>query len=382
MLWDEIEQYTYDYLLQTALAQVPDTVDKSKYSIIFDALAPACYSLAEGYQQLKKIIVSTYALTASGEWLDYRAAEQGIHRRLASPAQKRGSFFDLQGNPRAVDIGTRFATITETTPVTYYVSDTYKIDGGVVFGQYILTCETAGIIGNSYIGNLLPITYVNGLGSAYMDTLIQPGADEETDDAFRQRYLDRLGAKAFAGNIAHYREMCMARTGVGAVQVYPVWDGGGTVKLSIVDSEFNPISNDFRQSIKNYFDPDEMPQQGYGQAPIGHLVTISTPEYRTINIEAKITPVSDYTAELLQASIELALEDYISSLKREWARTFDLNTYEVNIYLARVSATILSVGGVLNVTDVKVNGNAQDLVLTQTGQKQEMPTLGTVNIYE
>ena len=38
----------------------------------------------------------------------------------------------------------------------------------------------------------------------------------------------------FGGNIAQYRQWAKEIPGIGGVQVYPVWAGGGTVKLSTV----------------------------------------------------------------------------------------------------------------------------------------------------
>ena len=49
---DSLHKYTYDYLLNQALSRVPDTIDKREGSIIYDALAPACYELAGFYLEL------------------------------------------------------------------------------------------------------------------------------------------------------------------------------------------------------------------------------------------------------------------------------------------------------------------------------------------
>ena len=48
---------------------------------------------------------------------------------------------------------------------------------------------------------------------------------------------------SFGGNIAAYRNTILAIEGVGAVQVYPTWKGGGTVLCSILDSELTPAES-------------------------------------------------------------------------------------------------------------------------------------------
>ena len=40
MIGDNLEQYTYEYLMQLALSYVPDDRDKRQGSVIYDALAP------------------------------------------------------------------------------------------------------------------------------------------------------------------------------------------------------------------------------------------------------------------------------------------------------------------------------------------------------
>ena len=52
------------------------------------------------------------------------------------------------------------------------------------------------------------------------------------------------------------------------------------------------------------------------------------------------------------------------------------------MYLARVSAAIITAEGVVNVTDVQLNGQTADLLLSQTGALQQIPVIGTVSLYE
>lgn len=54
--------------------------------------------------------------------------------------------------------------------------------------------------------------------------------------------------------------------------------------------------------------------------------------------------------------------------------------YNANVYLARVLAAIVGVVGVLNVANTQLNGSAADVILTETGQMQQVPVLGTVTL--
>lgn len=380
---ENLEQYTYEYLMELALSFVPDDRDKRQGSVIYDALAPFCQVLAAGALQLKNFYTQTYAVTATGEDLDNRVAEQGISRYDATYAVKRIILADEGGNPVVVPIGARFSTVSDTSPINYTVTAQYREDGVVVPGSYEATCEELGVAGNEYSGNLINITFIQGLASAVMSTTLVPARNEETDDELRNRYFEALNQKAFGGNIADYRTKVMEMPGVGAVQIYPVWNGGGTVKLSILDPSYSPCSDEFIASIQEDIDPENSQGQsgtGLGIAPIGHKVTVVTPDEVAINISATVTLQNGYTLGQVETPIKTVLASYIQSLRASWADATDSNVYNCDVFIARVSAAIVNVSGVANVSDVLLNGAAEDIILTQTGQVQQLPKLGEVTM--
>lgn len=381
MIGDSLQQYTYEYLMQLALSYVPDDRDKRQGSVIYDTLAPFCQLLAAGALELKNFCVQTYALTATGVDLDNRVAEQGISRYASTYAVKKITLADAQGNPVIVPMGTRFSTVSDTSPVNYAVTAQYAEDGVAVAGSYEATCEETGIVGNEYFGQLINITFIQGLASATMSTTLVPARNEETDDELRERYFEALNQKAFGGNISDYRTQVQALQGVGAVQVYPIWNGGGTVKLSIVDPAYGPCSPEFIHSIQQIIDPENAQGKtgtGIGLAPIGHQVTVVTPSVVTVDVSADITLDTGYDVGQVESSIVTALTDYIQSLRQSWADALNLNTYSCNVFLARVLSAIVNVPGVANVSNVLINGASEDIVLEQSGQVQQLPQLGEV----
>jgi len=379
MIGDYLEQYTFEYLMEQALTRVPDTIDKREGSIIYDALAPACYELSEYYMRLRKVLQDTYAETANEQYLDLRVAEQGIKRFEATAAVKKGVFETASGAPLEIEIGSRFSTISETESLNYIVIAPYLLNDVPVAGSYQLTCETIGTIGNAYVGNLMPISYINGLSSAVMTDLIVPARDVETDDDLRARYFLALNDKPFGGNLAQYDEVLKNIEGVGEVQIYPVWDGGGTVKCSVIDASFNTITTDFINVIQEQLDPS--PQgTGLGLAPIGHIVTIATAEELTINIEANVLLMAGYTKSQVEQPIKDALEQYMLSLRKAWGVPNDFNQYILGVYILRINAAILNVAGVSNVTGTTINSLAADLTLVETAERQELPILGVVTL--
>jgi uncharacterized phage protein gp47/JayE len=385
VLSEYLQKYTYEYILTEALSKVPDNVDKREGSIIRDALSPCCYEAAKHILYLADIIEQTYIETANGLWLDGRVIEGGITRDPATYAKKLGVFKTQLDEPCQISIGQSFSTVGDTilnyTAVQVYANE----DGDVVPGSYVMQCNTVGSVGNSYIGRIVPNDYIEKLASAEITTLLYPGEEEESDDSLRERFLANLMKTAFGGNIAQYRQWAKEIPGIGGVQVYPVWAGGGTVKLSIIDTDYNSCSSEFCQTILEKFDPENSGEKtglGLGIAPIGHKVTVNTPLPRTINVSGKITLLPGYKLETLMPDIKAALENYLLSLREAWENSDDENNYSVTVYLGRINFAILNVKGVSSAYELKLNKTDTDIKLTETSSLQEIPVLGTVSLDE
>ena len=366
----DLSGQTYQAILSDMLALVPDTIDKREGSVIQTALGPGAYALEEAYLVLDQIQRAGYVQTAVGESLDRLAVLGNISRRQASPAVRLGEF------SQAVPIGARFSTINGDQSINFTVT---AATDNPLWMQ--LTAETPGEIGNRYTGNILPITFIAGLESARITNILIPGEDTETDDALRQRLITALTEKPFGGNVAAYREYVDGLDGVGSVQVYPTWNGGGTVKLSVMGADWLPASTTLVEQVQNAVDP--LPNQGLGlgMAPIGAQVTVTAPTAVTVNVAASITLAPGYEVGQVQPLVEEAVEEYLLSLRQSWATPTTTGgvSYAVNVYTARVIAAIVGVAGVANASGVTLNGGG-DMELTQTGVLQQVPILGTVTL--
>ncbi len=107
---------------------------------------------------------------------------------------------------------------------------------------------------------------------------------------------------------------------------------------------------------------------GLGMAPIRGAGDGGGSEL-TVNVSATVTLASGYEIGQVQQPIEDAIEAYLLTVRQAW----DTNTsttsvvYEANVYLARITAAIVGVTGVVNATNVQLNGGTADLILTESG---------------
>lgn len=350
------EHITFDVILDRMMERIPSDIDKREGSIIYDALAPAAVELAQMYIELDVILNETFADMASREYLIRRASERGLTPYPANHAFLRGVF------NMDVPIGTRFSL----EDLNYVVTE--KIEGETEH-EYKLQCETVGVIGNKYFGRITPIEYVAGLTSAELTELLIPGEDEEETEHFRQRYFDSLNAKAYGGNIADYKEKVNAIQGVGGVKVYPVWNGGGTVKLVIINLEFRIPTAELIDFVQTTVDPITNSGEGVGVAPIGHTVTVVGVQEQAVNVELAIDYDAGYNFDSLKVQIEEILESYLQELRKTWA-----DKEQTIVRIIQMEARILNVSGVLDVHDTKLNGNSENLIL----DGEVIPILGEV----
>ena len=373
----DLSQQTYQNILTQMLDQVPATFDKRDTSPIPTALGPAAYALEGFYISLNQVQLAAYIQTATGQALDYLAVIAGLTRYPASAAVRLG-IFDM-----AVPIGSRYSTINGADSINFQATaaTTGETEGDYYFQ---LTAETPGSIGNEYTGPILPITAIPGLNSAQITDILVPGDDEESDEDFRARIIEALNDRPFGGNIASYRTYIMAIDGVGAVQVYPTWNGGGTVKCSVLGADFLPASPTLVENVQNAVDPPPNQGLGLGTAPIGAQVTVVAPEELTVNVSATLQLASGYAIGQVQTPIQQAIENYMLSVRQEWATPVNTTSveYQANVYVARIVAAIVSVPGVVNATNVQLNGGTADLILTETGAAQQVPITGTVTLSE
>ncbi|WP_025026329.1 baseplate J/gp47 family protein [Caldalkalibacillus mannanilyticus] len=353
------EHQTYETILKRMLDRVSNHIDKREGSLIFNALAPAAAELAQMYMELDIHYNLSFADTASGTELTRRCAEFGVNRKPATKARRKGEFFNSSNHPVEISLGSRFS-IGQVTYVAIQALAT---------GVYIMECEQAGTVGNQQFGTMLPIRFHPELARAELTDILVSGEEEETDDMLRKRYYEAVNEPAFGGNVSDYKQKINGIEGVGGSKVFPTWNGGGTVKCTLIASDWNEPSSVLVQEVQTLIDPVQAQGQGIGIAPIGHTVTIAGVSGVTMDVETTIICESNTTLSQVQPLIEEAIESYLLQLRKNWA-----NEEQLVVRIAFIDAAILSVPGVIDVSTTTMNGSSTNILLTP----EEIPKLGTV----
>lgn len=361
---------TFENVLERNLDRIPDEFDKREGSVIYDAIAPMAIEISLLYSYLDFLFKNAFGDTANRYWLIERAKERGIEPYKATKAVIIGRF------DAKLNIGDRFFI----DDIYYTVSKFQKEEKGLFF--YELICNEEGSIGNIEGGKLTPTRTIRNLNLAEIYKLAILGEDDEDTEDFRERYFETIKSIAYGGNIDDYRKKVKAIDGVGLVKVIPVWNGGGTVKLIITDSEFKEPTSELISKVQEIIDPIPFHQKGVGVAPIGHYVTVVGAKSKKINITCEILKSRDSNLEEIKREIEKDVEEYFKTQRKKWAtyEKVDSNIYvENDIRLAKITSIVLNVADVIDYETIK---------FTDTDKKifelfeDELPVLGDVIVTE
>ena len=393
------ENVTYDTILRRMLDRVPDRLDKREGSLIWDTHSPTAIELQILYLELDTILQEAYGDTASREFLILRCRERGISPYPATHAVLKGVF-----SPESVNVaGKRF----NIGAINYTVLEKLP-EGG-----YQVQCETEGTIGNQYLGQMVPIEYIDGLQSAELTEILVPGEDEEDTEALRQRYFASFDEKAFGGNARDYIEKTNAIAGVGSTKVERVWNGGispaamipgdavkdwyeevisslsgevsawlsavytaatekklttgGTVLVTILDSAFDAPSDILIGTVQTTLDPEENAGEGDGLAPIGHVVKVQGASEVEVAVKATVTFAAGYSWSNLQTAIDEAISGYLLELRKSWGES----EYLI-VRISQIETRILGIPGVVDIEGTQLNSQENNLSLG----KYEVPVYG------
>ena len=241
------ENETYEVILERMLDRVSDQLDKRPSSLIYDTHSSTAIELQILYIELEYLIKNSYGDTAAREFLVMLCKDRGITPESATNAVLKGEF-----TPTDIDVtGQRFNIGSLNYVVTEQIAP----------GQYQVMCETAGVIGNQYLGQMIPMEYIDGLETATLTEVLVPGEDEEETEALRQRYFDSFNEQAFGGNLAAYLEAVRKIDGVGDVKVTRVWNGDIRPAEMIpgikVQTWYNSIKDTLDTEVKAWLDAFE-----------------------------------------------------------------------------------------------------------------------------
>lgn len=347
------EDMTFENIMEAMMEEMPDDIDTSEGSLLYNACAKQAVQLEETYMFMAGIEKNMFADTADLEHLIRIGNDIGCFINEATYAE-----FEAQFNC-AVPVGSRW-NCDEYNYTVFNVLDENK-------HIYRLGCDTSGSGPNTLLSDLDPITFVEGFEWGKILKCRLQGKDQEDTELYRSRVLNSYNYRGFAGNREYYKGSINEMPGVKACKLERVSKPDDQIKVMIAGDSFRTPDENVVKEVQNTVDPVVTSGEGDGIAPIGHRVKVVGAEEETVNINTEITFESGYAYEDIKEYINQAVEEYFLEVREKWEKNDNLV-----VRILQVERAIVDVTGVEDVAGTTLNGVAKNY----TVGKNKLPVKG------
>ncbi|MBQ9607654.1 MAG: baseplate J/gp47 family protein [Lachnospiraceae bacterium] len=353
------EDMTAEEILQDMLSEFGADVRTDEGSLAWNACAKIADALESAYEDLALLRDNLTPDTMDLDHLESYSEQVGVTYHEATPAIGRGVF------QQEIDAGTQFYCGNYTYTSGEAIPDTTN--------QYYMVCDDPGTEANTNTGELTPVDYVENYQGGEIAAVLTLGTDDEDTEAFRERVLNSFGTKSFGGNKTDYQNYINDFSNVAACKPKRRESDSPWINIWILDGSYGVPTAAIVSEVQDAVDPLVSSGEGDGMAPICHHVRIIAADGVTVNVSATVTLDTGYTVNSVKSSIETAIAAYLAYLREGWQE----NEFSPTIVrVAQIEARILSVPGVIDVSDVALNNAEENLSLTF----EKVPIMGEVTL--
>ncbi|MCQ4086682.1 baseplate J/gp47 family protein [Saccharibacillus sp. JS10] len=372
-----LQDQTEENIRARMLARLPNDLDKSEGSFLWDAQAPAAFMLSEAALWAQDLLRRGFASTSASadsnfrsEELDLRAGEHGVTRRVATFSE--GTVF-FSGEPgKIVPAGTTVSSPSDEA--IGEASKEYETTSSITIGEngrasVQVRAAIAGAQGNVPAGSISLVSdSVSGVTGVNNSAATTGGTNIESDMSLLERFYAKVRNQGTSGNKAQYRQWASEIAGVGASRVIPLWQGPGTVGIYLLDNDKRAASASIVSAVQLYIDPTQ-DGQGEGAAPAGPVVSVMPAEEVAIDIEVTPTLASGASAADVKRQIEEGVTAYLKQLAFQ----------DPLVRYTRIAAILLDIPPLIDYTDLTVGGVSDRNIEME---EHQVAVLGTVTVHE
>lgn len=323
-----------DEILKELQTQCESPFSKFEGTFEYDVFSSNAIEFMKTYVELGELYKVAFGDTAYGDFLTRKAADSGVIRKEATKAI---GFVTVKGNGE-LPKGSQFAT---QTGVLFETLEDVRVEQtATVRVQAVLAGMGGNVIAQAI--SVIPMS-IPGMLSVSNAKPMQDGFEAESDEELRTRYLNHVRNPGTSGNAHHYYEWAMSIEGVGGAKVIPTWNGAGTVKVIIVDTEYKAASTEIVTKVQAYIDTVR---------PMGAVVTVKTVEPTTINIS--IHPEGTFSKDVFKELVKA----YFIALEQQVIK----GNQTVKLSVAKIGSLALDAGAI-DYTGLLVNGRSESLTL-------------------
>ena len=323
----------YETIKNRMLDVLDTTLDKREGTFINDMYSPMAIEFAKTYIELDTIHSLLFVEDSVGDYLDKRVSEFGVMRKAGERAKGVVTFTGENNTliPRNLEISTDGGYTYLT------ISQGYIKDGSV---DILVEADEVGEIYNISANTTWSLPKDIVVGELSNKDAFEGGVDIESDGDLKKRFFDAVHNVRTSGNKNDYIYWAKETVGVYNAEVYPLWNGNGTVKVVVSGENRMPVDDEILQTCKNNI---------IENAPIGATLTVLTTTLFNVSINLSISIDESYDSSDVKLAVENAIKSYIG-------------TCVDKIYYNKLGAKILSCDGVIDYTVLTINGSSSSVI--------------------
>ena len=332
-------------ILERLSLQLPSRYTARTGTYTHDILKAHASEFENVHAEIDELEKQSHPSTATGKYLERCVSDVGLVRKSATAASGIVTIYGDTGS--TVKAGDKVAAGN----VIFNITDNASIgtDGSVTVS---VVCDAPGISGNVGCGyiNRFPVTLpgIKTVNNAHATT---GGSDTETDEELRARWFEFVSHPVTSGNKWQYIAWAKSVDGVGDAKCIPLWNGNGTVKVIIIDSEKQLAPPGLIAKVKEYIDAKEI---------IGADTTVVSAVEKYIDVSCHLD-CDDSSVDDIKENIS----DYLRNI------SFSAGY----VSPAKIGQVIMNTDGVDDYSSLKINGGTVNIPITE----EEIAVLGVVN---
>lgn len=321
------EDFTPEYLKSKILEDTSTDITKIEGSFASDLASGIAYNLYELWQELGILYDMIFLDSLTGTWLDAKCGDYDITRTPGSYSEGM------------VNIESRYSvTIPKGTLFSCNDLEYEAVSEAIISntGTVSIRAREAGSIYDAQDTDTIRlIVPIPGVVSVTLATAPTGGGDAETDDALLSRLKAYIKA-AGSGCKNDYIKWAKEVAGVGSVEVVPTWNGAGTVKVIITDSEYRGASEELTAKVSEHIE---------ALRPIGAKVTVTAAQTVDITVKATVTLSDNTKIEDAETSLKDTISEYLKEVAQDCSE----------VRISRLCGIIMQTDGIVDAEDIKIN---------------------------
>lgn len=298
------EQCTESFILNRMKQNIDNGIDTKEGTYTHDVLSPSANEVARIYSQLDYSIKQAFLADASGDYLTKKCKEFNVTRKDKQKAVGTVTFYGTEGS-----IIPNHTIVSTVDNLQFETLQTYNIEAGQTTVNVVVQAMNYGPSYNVSAYAIKKLnTSVTGITKVENAAAFVGGDNTESDEDLRERAFEHISEPVASGNANHYKQWAYECNGVGAVKIIPTWNGPGSVKVIILDSNRGIANDALITTVADYIEENR---------PIGATVTVTTAKISQITIMVDINQNNSVLWAEVNAEMVSKINTYLTDIAFE-----------------------------------------------------------------